>query len=177
MNGLGKALADLKLGKVIAYPSEGVWGLGCDPKNEEAVFKLLKLKNRPKSKGLILVGSNIEQMKSYIDIKKYKAKLMSRWPGPHTWIVPTKETPDWIRGKYDSVALRVSDHPTIIKICDEFKGAIVSTSANTQGEKPLITKQEVEKNFKDLNIVEGVLGALNRSTPIQDVVTNTWIRY
>ena len=42
MKGLQRALADLKLGKIIAYPSEGVWGLGCDPQNEEAVYKLLK---------------------------------------------------------------------------------------------------------------------------------------
>ncbi|HIO04164.1 MAG TPA: tRNA threonylcarbamoyladenosine biosynthesis protein RimN, partial [Gammaproteobacteria bacterium] len=52
MNGLDEALVDLKQGKVIAYPSEGVWGLGCDPVNEEAVYRLLKLKNRPVSKGL-----------------------------------------------------------------------------------------------------------------------------
>ena len=74
MNGLDEALVDLKQGKVIAYPSEGVWGLGCDPVNEEAVYRLLKLKNRPVSKGLILVGSRLEQMKPYININKYKYK-------------------------------------------------------------------------------------------------------
>ena len=153
MKGLQKALADLKLGKVIAYPSEGVWGLGCDPQNEEAVYKLLKLKKRPVSKGLILVGSNLEQMKRYININKYKEKLISKWPGPHTWIVPTADTPIWIRGKSNSVALRVSSHPTIVEICDQFEAAIVSTSANMQGEKPLKTKQEVEKKFDHLVIV------------------------
>ena len=59
MPGIDKALADLKLGKVIAYPSEGVWGLGCDPNNEDAVKDLLRLKNRPQSNGLIVVGSNL----------------------------------------------------------------------------------------------------------------------
>ena len=176
MKGLQKALADLRLGKVIAYPSEGVCGLGCDPQNEEAVNKLLKLKKRPVSKGLILVGSNLEQMKRYININKYKEKLISKWPGPHTWIVPTVDTPIWIRGKYNSVALRVSSHPTIVEICDQFEAAIVSTSANMQGEKPLKTKQEVEKKFDHLGIVEGSLGSLNDSTPIQDIVTDRWIR-
>ena len=176
MKGLQTALADLKLGKIIAYPSEGVWGLGCDPQNEEAVYKLLKLKKRPVSKGLILVGSNIEQMKQYININKYKEKLISKWPGPHTWIVPTEDAPVWIRGKYDSVALRVSSHPTIVEICDKFEAAIVSTSANIQGKKPLRTKQEVEKSFDQLSIVEGSLGSLKGSTPIQDVVTERWIR-
>ena len=82
----------------------------------------------------------------------------------------------WIRGKYNSVALRVSSHPTIVEICDQFEAAIVSTSANIQGEKPLKTKQEVEKKFDHLGIVEGSLGSLNGSTPIQDIVTDRWIR-
>ncbi len=176
MNVLKKALDDLKLGRVIAYPTEGVWGLGCDPQNEEAVNKLLKLKKRPISKGLILVGSNLEQMNPYINTEEYQNKLISKWPGPHTWVVPTKDAPVWVRGKYSSVAVRVSSHPTIVEICNNFGAAIVSTSANIQGKKPLRTKQEVEKSFDQLSIVEGSLGSLKGSTPIQDVVTERWIR-
>ena len=176
MNGLDEALVDLKQGKVIAYPSEGVWGLGCDPVNEEAVYRLLKLKNRPVSKGLILVGSKLEQMKPYININKYKAKLITKWPGPHTWIVPTRTTPLWIRGNYDSVAVRVSNHPIIIEICNKFGGVMVSTSANMKGKKPVTTQQEVEELFEGLSIVEGCLGTLNSPTPIQDIQTDKWIR-
>ena len=176
MNGLDEALVDLKQGKVIAYPSEGVWGLGCDPVNEEAVYRLLKLKNRPVSKGLILVGSKLEQMKPYVNINKYKAKLITKWPGPHTWIVPTRTTPSWIRGNYDSVALRVSNHPIIIEICNKFGGVMVSTSANMKGKKPVTTQQEVEELFEGLSIVEGSLGTLNSPTPIQDIQTDKWIR-
>ena len=176
MNVLKKALEDLKLGRVIAYPTEGVWGLGCDPQNEEAVNKLLKLKKRPKSKGLILVGSNMGQMNPYINTEEYQSKLISKWPGPHTWVVPTKDAPAWVRGKHSSVAVRVSSHPTIVEICNNFGAAIVSTSANIQGEKPLITQQEVKKMFHNLTVVEGTLGGLSGSTPIQDVVTDKWIR-
>ena len=176
MNGLDEALVDLKQGKVIAYPSEGVWGLGCDPVNEEAVYRLLKLKNRPVSKGLILVGSKLEQMKPYVNINKYKAKLITKWPGPHTWIVPTRTTPLWIRGNYDSVAVRVSNHPIIIEICNKFGGVMVSTSANMKGKKPVTTQQEVEELFEGLSIVEGSLGTLNSPTPIQDIQTDKWIR-
>ncbi len=176
MNGLDEALVDLKQGKVIAYPSEGVWGLGCDPVNEEAVYRLLKLKNRPVSKGLILVGSKLEQMKPYVNINKYKAKLITKWPGPHTWIVPTRTTPLWIRGNYDSVAVRVSNHPIIIEICNKFGGVMVSTSANMKGKKPVTTQQEVEELFEGLSIVEGCLGTLNSPTPIQDIQTDKWIR-
>ena len=176
MNGLDEALVDLKLGKVIAYPSEGVWGLGCDPVNEEAVYRLLKLKNRPVSKGLILVGSKLEQMRPYVNINKYKTKLITKWPGPHTWIVPTRTTPFWIRGNYESVAGRVSNHPIIIEICNKFGGVMVSTSANMKGKKPVTTQQEVEELFEGLSIVEGCLGTLNSPTPIQDIQTDKWIR-
>ena len=176
MPGIDKALADLKLGKVIAYPSEGVWGLGCDPNNEDAVKDLLRLKNRPQSKGLIVVGSNLEHMAPYINVQKYKKKLMTKWPGPHTWVVPTKTTPIWITGQNNSVAIRVSAHPTIVKICNKFKGAIVSTSANRQGKAPLKTKEEVQNAFNGISLVEGSLGDLDGATPIKDVVSNKWIR-
>ena len=141
---LEEALNDLRLGKVIAYPSEGVWGLGCDPENKEAVSFLLKLKKRPIEKGLILVGSNLDQMKPYIDIEKYKSKLMTKWPGAHTWIVPTKTAPKWIIGDFSSIALRLTDHPTIKDICEGFGGAIVSSSANLQGHAVAMTKEDVK---------------------------------
>ncbi len=173
---IDKILADLRLGKVIAYPSEGVWGLGCDPNNKRAVLDLLKLKHRPQSKGLILVGSKLDQMSPYIDTEKYKKKLMTKWPGPHTWVVPTKKTPSWIKGQNKSVALRVSSHPVIVEICDKFGGAIVSTSANQQGKPPLKTKEEVRNTFSEVSLVDGSLGDLCGATPIKDIVTNKWIR-
>ena len=176
MNGLKEALMELKLGRVIAFPSEGVWGLGCDPENENAVKKLLCLKQRESDKGLILVGGNLDQMEAYIEIKKYKIKLMTRWPGAHTWVVPTKTTPSWIMGKHSSVALRVSNHPVILSICKLFGGAIVSSSANLQGQPPARSKKEVQKFFKGIHLVEGDLGSIKGSTPIQDIETDKWIR-
>ena len=173
---LDSVVSALSSGEIIAYPSEGVWGLGCDPQNEEAVYRLLKLKNRPVSKGLILVGSKLEQMKPYINISKYKVKLMTKWPGSHTWVVPTELTPNWITGKNKSVAIRMSNHPIIKEICKKFQGAIVSTSANIQGERPLMTKEEIQGVFGDLTIVDGVVGSHKGPTPIQDVETNKWLR-
>ncbi|SVD19717.1 uncharacterized protein METZ01_LOCUS372571, partial [marine metagenome] len=111
MKGLQQALIELELGGVIAFPTEGVWGMGCDPENELAVKKLISLKERSVEKGLILVGGSLEQMEKYVDILKYKSRLMTKWPGAHTWVVPTKKAPSWITGKHSSVAVRVSDHP------------------------------------------------------------------
>ena len=176
MKGLEEALLDLKLGKVIAYPSEGVWALGCDPKNEIAVNKLLSLKKRLLEKGLILVGASLDDMEPYIEVKKYKTKLMTKWPGAHTWVVPTKKAPSWITGKHPSVAVRVSNHPVIFLICESFGKAIVSTSANFEGSSPARSKREVQKLFKEITIIEGSLGGLEGPTPIQNVVTKEWLR-
>ena len=176
MKGLEEALVDLKLGKVIAYPSEGVWALGCDPKNENAVNKLLSLKKRPLEKGLILVGGSLDDMKPYIEVKKYQTKLMTKWPGAHTWVVPTSTTPSWISGNNSTVALRVSNHPVILLICKLFKGAIVSSSANLNGSPPARSKKDIKKFFKGVSSIEGKLGRLNRPTPIQDVETGRWLR-
>ena len=68
MDSLGSAVSSLRSGEVIAYPTEGVWGLGCDPFNEEAISKLLNLKGRSESKGLILIGSNLKQFSDFIDM-------------------------------------------------------------------------------------------------------------
>jgi len=176
MKGLEKALIALRLGKIVAFPTEGVWGMGCDPENEIAVRKLINLKERSLEKGVILVGGSLEQMEPYIDVTKYKSKLMTKWPGAHTWVVPTKKAPYWITGRHSSVALRVSNHPVILSICESFGKAIVSSSANFEGGSPARSKREVLKFFKGITIIEGYLGCLKGPTPIQNVETGEWIR-
>ncbi|MEC7865888.1 MAG: Sua5/YciO/YrdC/YwlC family protein [Pseudomonadota bacterium] len=176
MKGLQQALIELELGGVIAFPTEGVWGIGCDPENELAVKKLIDLKERSVEKGLILVGGSLEQMEKYIDILKYKSRLMTKWPGAHTWVVPTKKAPPWITGKHSSVAVRVSNHPVIFSICKSFGKAIVSSSANFEGSCPARSKEEVQKLFEEIVVIEGSLGTLEGPTPIQEVETGAWIR-
>ena len=176
MKGLHQALIELKLGGVVAFPTEGVWGIGCDPENELAVRKLINLKERSLEKGLILAGGSLEQMEQYIDVLKYKSRLMTKWPGAHTWVVLTKKAPSWITGKHSSVAVRVSNHPVIFSICKSLGKAIVSSSANLEGSSPARSKDEVQKLFKEIVIIEGSLGTLEGPTPIQDVETGEWIR-
>ena len=90
MSSLGSVLEHLKSGKTIAYPTEGVWGLGCDPENQDAIENLLKLKARSHEKGLILIASKFEHFLNFSYVKDYKDKLLTKWPGPHTWLVPSK---------------------------------------------------------------------------------------
>lgn len=125
----------LRRGGVIAYPTEGVWGLGCDPDDEAAVMRLLALKQRAVDKGLILAAASVAQLDGRIDWTALEAarrdEVLASWPGPHTWILPAAAgTPRWITGQHDSLAVRVSAHPVVAALCAAFGGALVSTSAN-----------------------------------------------
>lgn len=175
-NVLNTTVQVLSSGKIIGYPTEGVWGLGCDPDNKLAVARLLKLKGRSEDKGFILVGSKISHLEKYANLNRYKKTFQSKWPGPHTLIFPTKIAPEWITGGKQSVALRLSKHKTIVKICEAFEGAIVSSSANVEGEPPAKTPEEVKKNFPEIFLVKGRTGCLKGPTPIQDVVSKELLR-
>ena len=179
-----QAVNILHQGGVIAYPTEAVYGLGCDPKNLSAVKKILDLKQRKKEKGLILVASNIEQFKNYILPleKNIEKKLLNSWCEKNaavTWLVPAKETISvYLKGQFDSLAIRVSHHPTVKEICDKFGGAIVSTSANISTHEAARTAQEVKQTFDDKIdfIVEGETGTNAQPSKIYDALTDKVFR-
>lgn len=170
-------------GGVIAYPTEAVWGLGCNPFNQQAVHKLLALKKRSPNKGLILIASDIEQFDFALkDLPKNQIQIMQNtWPGPVSWIVPKNELiPDWISGNHSGVALRVSNHPIVKTLCAIYGGAIVSSSANTQGHQAARTQWQVRRYFKHKpqldHISQGVVGSHNKPSTIYDLITQTVIR-
>lgn len=129
----------LRSGGLIAYPTEGVWGLGCDPRSEAAVLRLLALKQRGVDKGLILIAASEAQLAAFIDLavlaEVQRDAVRASWPGPNTWIVPAAPAaPRWITGDHDGIAVRVTAHPVVRALCDAFGGALVSTSANLAGQ-------------------------------------------
>jgi L-threonylcarbamoyladenylate synthase len=173
----------MRQGGVIAYPTEAVWGLGCLPDNEAAVQRILSLKQRHVSKGLILVASSISQFEPYLHhlSSEQRKTLEESWPGPSTWLIPHHNSvPSWISGKYISVALRVSKHPHIRHLCDAVGGPIVSTSANPQGKPAPKQTWQVKRYFrhqKELDfIVSGCVGRRAEPSTITDLVTGTVIR-
>ena len=168
-------------GAVIAYPTEGVWGLGCDPDNQKAVSTLLALKHRPIEKGLILVAADAIMFAPLIDtLPADKRRLLQQsWPGPNTWVVPDPDhrIPSWIRGRHDSVALRVSAHPVVQQLSRAFGGALVSTSANPAGLPAALNQYAVRRYFGELvMMVRGETGADKVPTAIRDLVTGKILR-
>lgn len=176
-----EAAALLRQGGVLAYPTEAVWGLGCDPFNSRALQRLLLLKQRDPTKGVILIAASIEQFKPWLTeiTPAQQLVLENSWPGPQTWLVKDNGyTPNLIRGKHSKVALRVTNHPWVVALCEAFDGPLVSTSANTAGQPPFLTYAEVEQSFGgDLDmILKGTLGGLDRPTRITDLATGEVLR-
>ena len=171
----------LKRGGIIAYPTESVYGLGCDPDNSDAVARLLQLKRRPASKGLILVAAELGQLEPYIQIPDaaMKRRLMDSWPGPITWLVPAAPyVPEWLRGKNDTLAVRVSAHPVVRGLCLAFGDALVSTSANISNRPALCSPLAIQRVFGDSvdYIVHGPLGGLSRPSEIRDAISGRVVR-
>lgn len=167
-------------GGVLAYPTEAVWGLGCDPWDQAAVHRLLMLKQRPLEKGLILVADNIRQFDFLLhDLPEESlAKLASTWPGPNTWLVPHQDLlPEWVTGQHDTVALRVSDHPQVGELC-ALVGPLISTSANPAGRPAAKSRLRVEQYFhNELDLVlGGALGGRKNPSVIRDLVTGEVVR-
>ncbi|TFH75507.1 tRNA threonylcarbamoyladenosine biosynthesis protein RimN [Gammaproteobacteria bacterium LSUCC0112] len=177
----------LMQGGVIAYPTEAVWGLGCDPQNEEACLELLQIKQRPIQKGMILIAGQIgdfEEILAALSPGQYK-KLDVAWQqqgktGAVTFLVPDvlDQIPFWIKGSHRAVALRVSHHPVVRSLCKEFGGPIVSTSANITGKLPARSRVLVEKYFgSQLNfVVPGQLGGARNPSKIVDFSTGQLVR-
>jgi len=177
------ALAALRRGGVIAYPTEAVWGLGCDPFDETAVTRLLAIKQRPVDKGLILIAGALAHLDGLLDWDalppERQAEVRASWPGPNTWIIPASaRVPRWITGDHSGVAVRVSAHPTVIALCSAFGGPLVSTSANPAGIEPPRRLDAFDPALRDAvdAIVEGDTGKLSNPTRIRDARSGATLR-
>lgn len=182
---LSTAISALRSQNVIAYPTESVFGLGCDPDCDSAIQKILDLKQRPAHKGLILIAANIEQLKSYADFSSLTETqlhaIQKTWPGPFTWIVPVQKTlSSLISGDFDSVAVRVSAHPVVQQLCAEFGKPIISTSANLSGLEACVTATEVKQMFFGntllTEIIEADVSGLDNPSQIHDAITGKRFR-
>lgn len=171
----------LEEGGILAYPTEAIYGIGCDPLDEEAVYRLLAIKRRPIEKGLILIASDFNQLTPYVDEipSDAMAQVQSSWPGPHTWIFPaTAHTPAWLTGAHDSIAVRVTAHPVAAALCNSYGGAIVSTSANHHGRKAARSALQVRICLGDQidYILNGDVDKTAQPTQIKNAITNEVIR-
>lgn len=177
------AIVHLKSGNVIAYATEAVFGLGCDPDNEGAVHKLLAIKQRPVDKGLILIAADWSQLQPYVASERLSdlalQRVLASWPGPFTWVMPAKPTtPRWLTGRFDTLAVRVTAHPQVRALCLAYGKPLVSTSANLSGEPPCRSEGEVlaQLGSRVDYVLPGEVGGATNPSQICDARTGQVLR-
>jgi len=171
--GVARAARIVRGGGVIAYPTEAVYGLGCLPRDREAVMRVLAIKRRSWRKGLILIGADLAQLERYVVLppEPRRSEVLATWPGPHTWVLDAKaDAPRWVTGGRPSVAVRMTAHPLAAELCRAVGEALVSTSANVSRRPP---HRRLLKLRRDLGrrldyVVAGALGGLASPTAIRD---------
>ncbi|MCB1666933.1 MAG: Sua5/YciO/YrdC/YwlC family protein [Pseudomonadales bacterium] len=171
----------LRAGAVVGYPTEAVWGLGCDPFCLSAVARILAMKRRDASMGLILIAASVSQLEPFLKglTESQRLQLAASWPGPNTWLIPDNGTaPGWITGGRSTLAVRVTDHPLAAALCKAFGGPLVSTSANPHGLPPAKSALKLKSYFRGSvdDLLPGQVGSAAKPTRIRDLITGDTIR-
>ncbi|OUS11704.1 tRNA threonylcarbamoyladenosine biosynthesis protein RimN [Gammaproteobacteria bacterium 53_120_T64] len=179
--GIRRAAASLHSGGIACYPTEAVWGLGCDPKNDRAVQGLLALKRREPSKGLILIAADIAMFAPYLRGLEASSieQLQNSWPAAITWLIPNNHhASPWISGGRDTLALRVTAHPVAGALSRAFGGPLISTSANPRGLPPAKSLMKVKAYFGNSldAYTPGSIGHAATPSEIRNLLTGEVIR-
>jgi L-threonylcarbamoyladenylate synthase len=170
----------LRSGGVVAHATEGVWGLACDPFDLEAVAKVLALKGRAVSKGLIVIGADADDFADELaELNEVdEARVRRSWPGAHTWLVPNARFPYWISGGRETVAVRVPAHRQARRLCATFGGPLVSTSANPSRRPAARSELQVRRYFSGNvdRVLHGSTGGNAAPSEIRDAVSGVRFR-
>lgn len=178
---LTRAVEILRAGGVIAYPTEYCFGLGCDPRNQHSVERLLEVKQRAATQGVILIAANLTQVEDYAELDGLRKleRIQASWPGPNTWLLPAKpHVPTWVRGKHTTIAMRIPGHALSQALCRDFGHAIVSTSANRHGQPALLTTESVVAELgEELDFVlDAPVGGAASASTIRDAISGEILR-
>ena len=168
-------------GGIVAYPTEAVFGLGCLPTDEAALERIIAIKHRDARKGLIVVAAGIEQLEPLARLPRGEIgrRIASSWPGPVTWVVAARPgLPALLTGGRPTIAVRVSDHPIVRRLCLRAGSALVSTSANFAGRPPARSALRARRALgRDVDLVlAGALGGRAEPTEIRDASSGKILR-
>lgn len=186
----------LQQGNLLAYPTEAVWGIGCDPFNQQAVAQVLAIKNRPIEKGMILVTADESYIQAFLQplANSIQQQISQSWQAggnqATTWLLPIPHTlknkiPSWITGRRDTLAIRVIRHPLVAALCATLAktdnnnpfGFLVSTSCNPSGLTPATTLTEATQYFVDrIGYLQGDTLGFSEPSQIKDALTGAIVR-
>ena len=170
----------LRAGGIVAHATEAVWGLACDPFDADAVVRLLHIKGRSISKGLIVIGADESDFLPEISALSEldAARIRRTWPGPETWLVPNRQFPAWITGGRAKVAVRVCGHVQARELCAVFGGPLVSTSANPTNRNAARSELTVRRYFSGVidYVLHGAVGGQAAPSRIRDATSGARFR-
>ena len=159
---INKAIKILKEGGIIIYPTDTVYGIGCDIFNKAALEKIFNIKNDGITKLFSFVCSDLKDIAKYAKVSDYAYRTMKRLlPGPYTFILPAaKQVPKSLWSKRKTVGIRIPNHPIALKLVAELENPIISTSTTTRKGKLVLDPVEIKSIFEnqvDLMLSQGGL--------------------
>jgi tRNA threonylcarbamoyl adenosine modification protein (Sua5/YciO/YrdC/YwlC family) len=169
-----RAVEALERGEVIGYPTDTVYGLGCDLFNKRAIERLYQIKRMDQSQKLSFICPDISNVARYAIVEDATFRVLKRYlPGPYTFILEaTREVPKIIQTKRKTVGVRIPDHAVIQALVLAFGRPVISTTAAPHGEEPYIDPHEIDDRFKGLAMVlDGGVGGTVPTTVI-DLTTS-----
>ena len=166
-------------GELFAYPTETVFGLGCDYKNEEALKKLINLKQRKANKGFIIIADSWERLAEIIlPIPESEKNAMDKINKtyPTTFLLKAQNNLSNLIKINNKVAVRIVKLELIQIICEVLNSPLISSSANLSQQSPARTVLEVQLHFPNLPIIAGKIKAINKASKILDWETKNYLR-
>jgi L-threonylcarbamoyladenylate synthase len=177
---LNRLVQALSRGAVIGYPTDTIWGFGCDPLDPESVARILQIKQRPVDKGLILLSSRLEYCDTFVELDQAQRDLIQLpTERPTTWLVAASDAcPPWIRGNHATVAIRITDHPLLGYLCARLHSPLISTSANHAGKSTARSALQLRRQFKDQldYVVSGFDTGGSRPSEIKSLASGNLLR-
>ena len=144
-----RAVEVLKRDGVIVYPTDTIYGLGCDVTSKAAVERIRRIKGRDANKPMSFVCSDLVQVSRYGHVSNFAHRILKRFlPGPYTFVLTaTKETPRVFQSKQKTVGIRIPDHPVPLALVEQLGNPVVSTSANESDEEVVTNPADLEQIF------------------------------
>jgi tRNA threonylcarbamoyl adenosine modification protein (Sua5/YciO/YrdC/YwlC family) len=168
-----RAVEALEAGHVIGYPTDTVYGLGCDLLNKKAIDRLYQIKQMDRSQLLSFVCPDIGNVARYAIVEDATFRLLKRYlPGPYTFILEaTREVPKLVQSKRRTVGVRIPNHQVILALVRAFGRPVISTTAAPHGEDPYVDPDEIDSRFNGLAMVLDAGGGAVIPTTVVDLTT------
>jgi tRNA threonylcarbamoyl adenosine modification protein (Sua5/YciO/YrdC/YwlC family) len=146
---IDRAVDSLRQGGIIVYPTDTVYGLGCDITQRQAIDRVIRIKGRDPKKPMSFVCADLTHISRYANVTDFAYKILKRYlPGPYTFVLPaSRETPKILQSKQRTVGIRIPAHPVPLALVAQLGEPLLSTSANRSSEETVSDPHDLEQRF------------------------------